>query len=98
MLAGGGVGVVYRAIDYTAATIGGAQVSAPALSHDVTANERFMAEAQAASALDHANICTVHEFGESDAGQLFIAMAYYDGESLRTKFEGGALPKDKAVD
>ena len=51
-----------------------------------------MHEAQAASALDHPNICTIHEIDETDDGQIFICMAYYEGETLKKKIEQGPLP------
>jgi serine/threonine protein kinase len=52
------------------------------LTNDSEAKQRFIQEVQAASALDHNNICTIHEINETDDGQMFIAMAYYDGETL----------------
>ena len=57
----------------------------PHLNADNDAKRRFAHEAKAASALDHPGICAVHEIGETDAGQLFIAMAYCDGETLKKK-------------
>jgi len=57
---------------------------------------RFVHEAQAAAALDHPNICTVHEIDDVD-GQTFIAMAYIDGQSLREKTESGPLKLDEAL-
>ena len=56
---------------------------------------RFTQEARAASALDHNNTCTIHEIGETEpapaeaGGQLFIAMAYYDGQTLKKKIRNG---------
>jgi serine/threonine protein kinase len=58
---------------------------------------RFVLEAQAAAALDHSNICTVHEIDEAE-GKTFIAMAYVDGESLQEKIESGPLHVDEALD
>jgi len=54
--------------------------------------KRFINEAQAASALDHPNICTIYSIEESDNGTLFIAMAHYKGGSLKEKIEKGPLP------
>jgi len=51
-----------------------------------------------ASALDHPNICTIYEIGESHSGNFFIAMAYYDGETLRDKIRRGKVPADEALD
>ena len=60
--------------------------------------KRFIHEAKAASALDHPNICTIHEVDETKDGQMFIVMACYDGESLKAKIERGLLPLDEAMD
>ena len=64
---------------------------------DPEAKERFVQEAQAAAALDHSNICTVHEIDEAD-GKTFIAMGYIEGESLKEKIAGGPLKVDEALD
>ncbi|MCK6562088.1 protein kinase [bacterium] len=58
----------------------------------------FIHEAQAASALDHRNICSVHEFSETADGRLFIVIAYYDGERLKKKVARGQLSVDSAID
>jgi TolB-like protein/Flp pilus assembly protein TadD len=62
------------------------------------AKERFLVEARAAAAVDHPNVCTVHEIGEDEDGQLFIAMAYYPGETLSRRLERGPLPVEEAVE
>ena len=59
--------------------------------------ERFIREAQAAAALDHPNICTVHEIDEEE-GQIFIAMAYLEGETLASRIEAGPLKLGEALD
>lgn len=91
----GGMGVVYKARDVTL----GRSVALKFL-HSRRADEeerhRFIHEAQAASALDHPNICTVHQIGEAEDGQ-FIAMAYYEGETLQRKIEQGPLAVDEAA-
>jgi serine/threonine protein kinase len=56
-----------------------------------------MGEARAASALDHPNICTVYEIDETEEGRLFIAMAFYGGETLKKRIERGPLPIDEAI-
>ncbi|MFQ5631594.1 MAG: protein kinase, partial [bacterium] len=61
----------------------------PHLTGDPEAKARFVNEAQAASALDHPNICTIHQIDETDDGQLFIVMAYYEGETLREAVSRG---------
>ena len=50
---------------------------------------RFLQEAQAASALDHANICNIHEINETEDGQLYLVMAYYEGETLKERIDRG---------
>ena len=84
----GGMGVVYRARD----TRLGRDVALKFLSVDFTGSEelkeRFVQEAQAASKLDHQNICTIHAIEETDDGRLFIAMGYYPGETIKAKLAG----------
>src|SRR5205814_10691976 len=70
----------------------------PAPTRPPQAKQRFIREAQAASSLDHPNICTIYEFDETDAGQLFFAMAYYDGETLRRRLERAAMTVQQALD
>jgi serine/threonine-protein kinase len=93
----GGMGVVYRAEDIRLGRPVALKFLPPFLSGDTHAMERLQAEARAASALDHPNICTIHEFGETDEGQLFIAMAYVPGETLRSRIERGPIPADEAL-
>ena len=68
------------------------------LTRDETAKQRFQQEAQAASALDHLNICTIHELNETPDGQLYLVMAYYAGETLKQRIERGPLALDEAID
>jgi len=68
------------------------------LTKDKASRKRFMVEARAASALDHANICTIHEIGESDGGQLYICMAHYSGQSLQDRIKKGPVPTEEALD
>ncbi len=93
----GGMGEVYMAQDTKLKRTVALKFLPPSLTNDADAKERFIHEAQAASALDHPNICTVYEINESDDGQLFIAMACYDGETLRKRIERGPLPIEEAV-
>jgi TolB-like protein len=94
----GGMGVVYRATD----TRLNRRVALKFLaSHhwvDRRARERLRLEARAAAALDHPSICTVYEVGETPGGALFLAMAYYEGETLRERLTRGPLGLDTEVD
>jgi serine/threonine protein kinase/tetratricopeptide (TPR) repeat protein len=93
----GGMGVVYKAEDNKLKRIVALKFLPPSLTSDLDAKERFTHEAQATSALDHPHICNIHEIGQTDDGQLFIAMACYDGETLKKKIERGPLPTNEAV-
>ena len=97
-LGGGGMGVVYRAEDTHLGRDVALKFLPPELTRDAEARERFTLEARAASALDHANICTIHDIDETDDGQLFIAMAFYDGETLKARLGRGPLEIDEAID
>jgi serine/threonine protein kinase len=97
-LGGGGMGVVYKAEDTKLKRMVALKFLPPDLTRDDEAKERFVHEAQAASALDHPNICTIHEIDETDDGQIFICMAYYEGETLKKKIERGPLPFDQTLD
>jgi serine/threonine protein kinase/tetratricopeptide (TPR) repeat protein len=94
----GGMGVVYKAEDTKLKRIVALKFLPPELTRDIDAKERFVHEAQAASALDHPNICTIHEIDETDEGQTFIAMACYEGESLKDKIGRGPLKLKDALD
>lgn len=93
----GGMGVVYKAKDTKLKRTVALKFLSPELTRDEEAKERFIHEAQTASALDHPNICTVHEIDE-DEGQMFIAMAYIEGQSLREKAKAGPLKLNEALD
>ncbi len=96
-LGGGGMGVVYRARDLKLDRTVALKFLPPHLSADAEAKRRFITEAKAASALDHPHIGVVHEIGETADGRLFIAMAFYAGETLKKKIARGPLPVEEAV-
>ncbi len=97
-IGGGGMGVVYKALDTKLNRHVALKFLPPELTRDDEARERFVQEAQAASALDHPNICTIHEIDSTPEGQMFIAMAFYDGETLKKRIGRGPLPVDEALD
>ena len=93
----GGMGVVYKAEDTKLERSVALKFLAPHLLQDAEASRRFIREAKAAAALDHPNICTVHEIDEVD-GRTFIAMAFIEGDSLEKKIEAGPLKLKDALD
>ncbi|MGH7453326.1 MAG: protein kinase domain-containing protein, partial [bacterium] len=103
----GGMGVVYKAEDTRLKRLVALKFLSPHLTADAIAKERFIREAQAASALDHPNICTIYEIDETAAspdlqfteglGQLFICMAYYEGQTLKEKMVEGVLPLSQTM-
>ena len=85
----GGMGVVYKAEDTQLKRPVVLKFLSPELTRDPEAKKRFVYEAQAASALDHPNICTIHEIDETEDGQLFMVMAYYEGQTLKQTIAQG---------
>jgi serine/threonine protein kinase len=97
-LGAGGMGVVYKAEDTQLKRTVALKFLPLSLTTDAEARERFIHEAQAASALDHPNICAIYDFGTTDDGQMFIVMACYKGETLKSKIESGPLQLNDALD
>ena len=94
----GGMGVVYKAEDSKLKRPVALKFLPPELTRDPDSKKRFIQEAQAASALDHNNICTIHEINETDESQMFIAMAHYEGETLKDKIHRGPVKLEDAID
>jgi serine/threonine-protein kinase len=93
----GGMGVVYKAEDLTLGRTVALKFLPSHAARSDEAKARFLREARAAAALDHPNICTVHEVGEADE-QPFIAMAYIDGVELANEIENGPLEANRLID
>jgi serine/threonine protein kinase len=94
----GGMGMVYKAHDENLDRYVALKFLPPSVGADPSSKKRFIKEAKTASALDHSNIATVHEIGETDDHQMYIAMAYYEGQSLKDLIEQEPLQKNQAID
>jgi serine/threonine protein kinase/Tfp pilus assembly protein PilF len=94
----GGMGTVYKGEDTRLKRTVALKFLPPELTRDPESKERFIQEAQAASALQHNNICVIHDIDQTPDGQLFIVMDYYDGETLKQKIERGPLPVEEALE
>ncbi len=96
-LGGGGMGVVYKAEDTKLKRTVALKFLPPSFSLDEDTKKRFIHEAQAASSLQHNNICNIHDIDETEEGQLFICMDCYEGETLKQKIEKGPLKVDELI-
>ncbi len=99
----GGMGIVYEALDLKLDRAVALKFLPPALTRDPEAKRRFVTEAKAASALQHNNICTVHDIDETDDGKegasrLFIVMDCYEGKPLKERIARGPMTLEEALD
>ena len=94
----GGMAEVYKAKDLNLDRLVALKFLPAARSRDADARIQLIGEAKAASRLDHPNICTIYEIGETDEGALFIAMAFYPGDTLTRRIQRGSLELDEALE
>jgi serine/threonine protein kinase/tetratricopeptide (TPR) repeat protein len=97
-LSSGGMGVVYRVRDIKLNRHVALKFLLPKYTQEREAIDLFVKEAQSASILDHQNICTIHEIDQTSDGQMFIAMTYYPGESLKERIKESPVSIREALD
>lgn len=93
----GAMGVVFEAVDRRLRRTVAIKFLAEGLTRDVKACQRFEREARLAASLDHPNLATVHEIGETSEGHRYLVIAHYPGGSLKDRLANGALPLQEAL-
>jgi tetratricopeptide (TPR) repeat protein/DNA-binding winged helix-turn-helix (wHTH) protein len=96
-LGGGAMGEVYKALDQRLGRVVALKFLPADLARDPSARRRFLHEAKAVASLDHPNVATLYEVGESEGGRMFLALAFCEGETLQQRLERGPLPLPEAV-
>jgi serine/threonine protein kinase/Flp pilus assembly protein TadD len=96
-VAGGAMGEVYKARDLRLGRVVALKFLPADLCRDSSSRRRFLREAQAVAQLDHPNVATIYDTGESEGGRVYLALAFYEGETLEQKLERGPLPLPEAV-
>jgi serine/threonine protein kinase/tetratricopeptide (TPR) repeat protein len=97
-IGGGGMGIVYKAQDLKLDRFVALKFLPPHLTNSEDEKQRFIHEAKAASALQHNNICAIHEIDETEDRQIFICMDYYEGETLDKRIKEKPLPIENAIE
>ena len=93
----GGMGVVYKAQDTRLERFLGLKCLTRQLCMDPSARARFLNEARAASRLDHPNICAIYDVGETECGQMYLAMPFYEGETLLTRMSKTSISMTESL-
>ena len=96
-IGGGGMGIVYKAFDSQLERTVALKFLRTNLTENASAKERLLIEARSAAQLDHPNICTIFEVGETPEGDLYLAMPFYEGQTLREVLEAGPLSIEKSL-
>jgi len=96
-LGGGAMGVVYKALDIRLKRQVALKFLPPGLTRDAEARQRFIHEAEAASALDDPHVCTIYDIDQTEDGRVFIAMALYEGGTLKKHIQRGPMPLEDVI-
>jgi serine/threonine protein kinase len=91
------MGIVYKAQDTRLKRLVALKFLPQGLTRDAAAKQRFVQEAESASALDDPHVCTIHDIDEAADGRVFIAMSFYEGETLKKRIQRGPLPIDEVA-